>query len=941
MGGGKSQKGGNHGSIGRTLAHDILLRQSEKKEQMSRLTKKKEYSVYERSNLDDFTMAATEGLESYIARRGISREVRKTDLNSQLYEFINFPELLDDSKFPIIPIPRRSFLFTDEQKHVLSQLNKQRMLELKSRSRRYYKRKNKKKVDMYMHGDVSRPHHGYYNKYVPNIGYSSSMSGGLGGENNLGTTASSRLESNSRRNTRLGDNMSTSRTTSRSNKTTSRDRNRVHRGAPSDDYEEDEEDEEYYEEFDDSDGQVDYNEEYQLDNNEKLSDEYDLSDGSEGEDDQDEYESTDGAEEQEGEESELEEGSLDNSDDDDNDSTPTATTTPTKNDSAYNSTPNSNVGVDTSGKYKYVDEYLTFLNDEYKNIDISKMTTEDLERMELKNFYKWRSLLNNLEATENSILTPYEKNIDFWRQLWRVVEKSNLVLIVLDSRDPLFFRIKDLERYIKEVDETKEFMLVLNKADFLKEGLRVQWSKYFKSKKIEHVFFSSLYNSTSNSNTTTYTDASDNDSGTTNSTNNNSTECNDPTRTYDNSAEESSSDELDYRIYNVELLLNKINRYKEKYFEAHRGGSDQYFVGFVGYPNVGKSSLINCLLEKTKVSVGVQPGKTKHMQTLKLHDTDITLCDCPGLIFPNLVSTKYHLLINNIVSTSHFKGNMILAVQLICNLIPIQLCNKYDININDCLIATAGNNNNSNINAGRGNTFSTNNSNNSSGGSNLGVDEELAYQLETRQKVLFSFKVLELLCKNRNYISGGKGGQLDYTRASKLIINDFTQGNLLYCKYPPTTVITTGGIGGSISSKLDELYSNDESRLDGNTHNNTSGKLDEGLSHNDVTLDARMNRLYISGGSIENAIQMNTIESTRASDRLSPVNYSGTTGEFSNVGITGGSSGVRYMGKTITESRRDEENINQWLKQQLNPETSVKVTKRKMRFLLKGKRKPK
>lgn len=57
---------------------------------------------------------------------------------------------------------------------------------------------------------------------------------------------------------------------------------------------------------------------------------------------------------------------------------------------------------------------------------------------------------------------------------------------------------------------------------------------------------------------------------------------------------------------------------------------DQFFVGFVGYPNVGKSSLINCLMEKTKVSVGVQPGKTKHMQTLKLHDTDITLCDCPG-----------------------------------------------------------------------------------------------------------------------------------------------------------------------------------------------------------------------------------------------------------------------------------------------------------------------
>ncbi|UKJ88128.2 hypothetical protein MACJ_000571 [Theileria orientalis] len=932
MGGGKSQKGGNHGSIGRTLAHDILLRQSEKKEQMSRLTKKKEYSVYERSNLDDFTMAATQGLESYIARRGTSREVRKTDLNSQLYEFINFPDLLDDSKFPIIPIPRRSFLFTDEQKHFLSQLNKQRMFELKSRSRRYYKRKNKKKVDMYMHGDMSRPHHGYYNKYIPNVGYSSSASGGLGGENTSGTTPSSRLESSSRRQSRSGDSMSTSRTTSRTNKTTSRDRNRAHRGPPSDDYEEDEE--QYYEELDYRDEQIDYKEEYQGDQSDKLSYDGDLSYGSE---DQDEYESTDGAEEQEGEESDLEEGSVDNSDD--YDSTHTATTTPNEDDTTYIGTPNSNPGVDTSGKYKYVDEYLTFLNEEYKNIDISKLTTEDLEKMELKNFYKWRSLLNNLEATENSILTPYEKNLDFWRQLWRVVEKSNLVLIVLDSRDPLFFRIKDLERYIKEVDETKEFMLVLNKADFLNEGLRIQWARYFKSKKVDHVFFSSLYNSTSNSNTTAYMDSSYTDSGTTNITNN-STEGTATTRAYDNSPEESSSDELDYRIYNVELLLNKINKYKDKYFEANRVGSDQYFVGFVGYPNVGKSSLINCLLEKTKVSVGVQPGKTKHMQTLKLHDTDITLCDCPGLIFPNLVSTKYHLLINNIVSTSHFKGNMILAVQLICNLIPIQLCNKYDININDCLIATAGNTSSSSVNTGLGNTLNTNSS---SGSNNLEVDEELAYQLQTRQKVLFSFKVLELLCKNRNYISGGKGGQLDYTRASKLIINDFTQGNLLYCKYPPTIFTTTAGSSSS-SSKLDELYSNDESRLDGvdgSSHTNTGGTLDEELSHKDDTLDARMNRLYISGGGMENMIQINTIESTRASDRLSPVNFSGTTSEFSGVGIMGGSSGAGYMGKTITESRRDEENVNQWLKQQLNPETSVKVTKRKMRFLIKGKRKPK
>ena len=35
-----------------------------------------------------------------------------------------------------------------------------------------------------------------------------------------------------------------------------------------------------------------------------------------------------------------------------------------------------------------------------------------------------------------------------------------------------------------------------------------------------------------------------------------------------------------------------------------------------GYPNVGKSSVINKILGKKKVSVASMPGKTKHLQSL-------------------------------------------------------------------------------------------------------------------------------------------------------------------------------------------------------------------------------------------------------------------------------------------------------------------------------------
>lgn len=67
-------------------------------------------------------------------------------------------------------------------------------------------------------------------------------------------------------------------------------------------------------------------------------------------------------------------------------------------------------------------------------------------------------------------------------------------------------------------------------------------------------------------------------------------------------------------------------------------------IGFIGYPNVGKSSVINALCETKKVSVSATPGKTKHLQTIKLRE-DVTLCDCPGLVFPSFLSSKAEMVL--------------------------------------------------------------------------------------------------------------------------------------------------------------------------------------------------------------------------------------------------------------------------------------------------------
>jgi hypothetical protein len=50
-------------------------------------------------------------------------------------------------------------------------------------------------------------------------------------------------------------------------------------------------------------------------------------------------------------------------------------------------------------------------------------TPEQLQAAERDEFLEWRRCLATLQEVEGVLLTPYEKNLEFWRQLWRVVER--------------------------------------------------------------------------------------------------------------------------------------------------------------------------------------------------------------------------------------------------------------------------------------------------------------------------------------------------------------------------------------------------------------------------------------------------------------------------------------------------------------------------------------
>lgn len=126
------------------------------------------------------------------------------------------------------------------------------------------------------------------------------------------------------------------------------------------------------------------------------------------------------------------------------------------------------------------------------------------------------------------------------------------------------------------------------------------------------------------------------------------------------------------QIANRETLLKILK--KEAYIHheknQHLENLDKFVatIGVVGYPNVGKSSLINVLCKKKLVGVAAMPGKTKHFQTMYL-EPDLILCDCPGLVFPNADSNRSEMILNGVIPIHTLKETLY-PLNLLCERIP-------------------------------------------------------------------------------------------------------------------------------------------------------------------------------------------------------------------------------------------------------------------------------
>lgn len=90
-------------------------------------------------------------------------------------------------------------------------------------------------------------------------------------------------------------------------------------------------------------------------------------------------------------------------------------------------------------------------------------------------------------------------------------------------------------------------------------------------------------------------------------------------------------------------------------FSALHSDRKQISVGLIGYPNTGKSSVINTLRKKKVCTVAPIPGETKVWQYITLMKR-IYLIDCPGIVPPSMQDTATDILLRGVVRVENVEN---------------------------------------------------------------------------------------------------------------------------------------------------------------------------------------------------------------------------------------------------------------------------------------------
>ncbi|KAF8516501.1 P-loop containing nucleoside triphosphate hydrolase protein [Gautieria morchelliformis] len=201
------------------------------------------------------------------------------------------------------------------------------------------------------------------------------------------------------------------------------------------------------------------------------------------------------------------------------------------------------------------------------------------------------------------------------RTLHRVIEQSDVVILVLDARDPDGCRSKVVEEEVKRREsEGKKLVFLLNKTDLVPQDNAMAWLRYLRHTAPAIPFRSSTQQQSTN-----------------------------------------------LRSRSSPGLMNLIKSYKT-------GPASKITVGVVGYPNVGKSSVINSLKRSKVCAVAAEAGWTRDLQSVQI-DRGIRILDSPGVVFdeddPSSSQARSGVLLRNVLKVEDVEDPLAVVEEII------------------------------------------------------------------------------------------------------------------------------------------------------------------------------------------------------------------------------------------------------------------------------------
>lgn len=184
-----------------------------------------------------------------------------------------------------------------------------------------------------------------------------------------------------------------------------------------------------------------------------------------------------------------------------------------------------------------------------------------------------------------------------WSELYKVLDSSDVVIQVIDARNVPGTRSYHVEKYLKKNASHKQMIVVINKCDLVPTWVTRKWVKII-SKDYPCVAFHASMNN----------------------------------------------------AFGKGALISLLRQYSKLHSDKR-----QISVGIIGYPNVGKSSIINTLKGDKCCKTAPIPGETKIWQYVTLTKR-IYLIDCPGIVYDGANDSEADTVLKGVVRSERLSA---------------------------------------------------------------------------------------------------------------------------------------------------------------------------------------------------------------------------------------------------------------------------------------------